>query len=136
MTSPKVSRVFASSVVRWASLGATASLLLALVPVKAPAATIIGVNFDAGSFELGPNDLAGVPGYQQTHFNNARSAQPDAALHDNTGAATGAMLSIPLGPGTGSIAPAGSGPDENLNTGDLNNTGDIVFTISSIPFPT
>ena len=103
----------------------------------APArANSIGVNFGGGNGTLdtlAPADLAGVPGFAQTNFNNLGN-QGGGALIDSNGTATGVNLAIPIGPGSGAHNNV-SGTDERLNSGFIFLTlGGFTMNLSGIPY--
>src|SRR4051794_9344428 len=117
------------------------SLSLVVIALGMPSslrAQSIGVNLGGVSNgTLAPGDVAGVAPYAQSNYNNVSPAATNRALHDNTGAATTALLTT-TGANSFSIftSNAIAGPDEILNNSRANNaTGTSwSFTLSGIPY--
>ena len=112
-----------------------AVLALAAWPAVLPAASI-GVNYgNTVNGTLSPADVAGVPLYAQSNYNDVTAAATNRPLNDNTGAATTATLTTTGTVQFGSLSATVSGPDEILNNTRAAGVGTTwSFTLNSIPY--
>ncbi len=113
-----------------------AVLVLAAVLPTALRAASIGVNFGGTTYgTLGPTDVAGVPGFAQSNYNDVTAYPNGRLLNDNTGTATTASLTTTGTISFGSLSATVSGPDEILNNTRAAGVGTTwSFTVSNIPY--
>lgn len=111
--------------------------ILASFPFAASAemVTSIGVNFsDVRYNALAPTDVAGVPGFQQDHWNNTDLQTPAATFLDNHGAAT--TLAVISALASSFTQGDAAGPDELLFDGTLFSAAFLpaTVTLNGIPY--